>query len=193
MLNSCIEMVVSMKNVTKVLNITEKCDDTINMLQRQIDEKQKEILFLREKQHSNPGKRFFWGVLETLCFIFSALLLFFCFVASNGSSDDVLNSIAVLIVIGIPSLLLALLFRYFKNMYTVDETILSNLEMQVIELKKELDSVIESKEELIDNTSDNETKERISNDEKECPMCAEIIKKKAKICRYCGYKFDDIS
>lgn len=27
--------------------------------------------------------------------------------------------------------------------------------------------------------------------EKECPMCAEIIKAKAKICRFCGHKFAD--
>jgi len=26
-------------------------------------------------------------------------------------------------------------------------------------------------------------------DSKECPMCAEMVKKKAKICRFCGYKF----
>ncbi|RMG04549.1 MAG: hypothetical protein D6726_03150 [Nitrospirae bacterium] len=28
-------------------------------------------------------------------------------------------------------------------------------------------------------------------DSKECPMCAELVKKKAKICRFCGYKFDE--
>ncbi|MDR3597684.1 zinc ribbon domain-containing protein [Clostridium sp.] len=28
------------------------------------------------------------------------------------------------------------------------------------------------------------------NYEKECPMCAEKVKFKAKICRFCGYKFD---
>lgn len=27
---------------------------------------------------------------------------------------------------------------------------------------------------------------------KECPMCAEIVKAKAKICRFCGHKFDAI-
>lgn len=28
------------------------------------------------------------------------------------------------------------------------------------------------------------------NNEKDCPMCAETIKAAAKICRYCGHKFD---
>ncbi len=27
-------------------------------------------------------------------------------------------------------------------------------------------------------------------DEKECPMCAETVKARAKICRFCGYKFE---
>jgi DNA repair exonuclease SbcCD ATPase subunit len=31
-----------------------------------------------------------------------------------------------------------------------------------------------------------------SDDHKECPQCAEIIKAKAKICRFCHYKFDII-
>ncbi len=34
-----------------------------------------------------------------------------------------------------------------------------------------------------------ETDSIIDADIKECPMCAEIIKKKAKICRYCNHKF----
>jgi hypothetical protein len=29
----------------------------------------------------------------------------------------------------------------------------------------------------------------IDNDTKECPMCAETVKKKAKICRYCNHMF----
>jgi len=29
-------------------------------------------------------------------------------------------------------------------------------------------------------------------DEKECPMCAETVKARAKICRFCGHKFEAI-
>ncbi|MBI4489031.1 MAG: zinc ribbon domain-containing protein [Deltaproteobacteria bacterium] len=31
----------------------------------------------------------------------------------------------------------------------------------------------------------------LRTDEKECPMCAEIIKAKAKVCRFCGHRFAD--
>ena len=28
------------------------------------------------------------------------------------------------------------------------------------------------------------------NDTIECPMCAELVKPRAKVCRYCGHKFE---
>ncbi len=31
----------------------------------------------------------------------------------------------------------------------------------------------------------------LSHDSKECPMCAELVKKKAQICRFCGYRFEE--
>ena len=34
--------------------------------------------------------------------------------------------------------------------------------------------------------------ESISEDTKECPMCAETVKAKAKICRFCRHVFDDV-
>ena len=36
-----------------------------------------------------------------------------------------------------------------------------------------------------------EMKPDVIDDRIECPSCAELIKKKAKICRFCGYEFSD--
>ena len=33
-------------------------------------------------------------------------------------------------------------------------------------------------------------KGQIGGDEKECPRCAEFVKGKAKVCRFCGYEFE---
>jgi regulatory protein YycI of two-component signal transduction system YycFG len=39
-------------------------------------------------------------------------------------------------------------------------------------------------------TTEKFSEETLSSElEKVCPMCAETIKKAAKVCRYCGYKF----
>ena len=70
-------------------------------------------------------------------------------------------------------------------------------------LKKEirLKSLLNAEEVIVAKdfkgcASNNVTQEAFSDSvintelEKICPMCAETIKKAAKICRYCGHKFD---
>jgi hypothetical protein len=47
-------------------------------------------------------------------------------------------------------------------------------------------SVLGSYKKAKEPPTDTPTKNALLSDERECPFCAETIKKKAKVCRYCG-------
>lgn len=174
-----------MNNIQKVINVTEKYNEKIESLIREIGDYEKELTFLRIKNESNPGKKLFWAILETIGWIFvvftSLVIMAFCMEDPFG--------IVMLIIIETPSILITLLFRHFKSMYTVKEESLKLLEDKIFSLKRELEEVNEEKRVLINN-SEEIAISNIKDNEKECPMCAEVVKLRAKVCRFCGYSFN---
>lgn len=52
------------------------------------------------------------------------------------------------------------------------------------------DGVLNVTYELKEDTQTS-TKNTLTSDSKQCPMCAEDVKLAAKICRYCSHKFDE--
>ncbi|GGG06948.1 zinc ribbon domain-containing protein [Paenibacillus aceti] len=62
----------------------------------------------------------------------------------------------------------------------IDET-KSNYEQHMLNQQELITSEVESLKQY--NNSGNDTKE--------CPQCAEIVKARAKICRFCNYKFEE--
>lgn len=179
-----------MSNVQKILNITEKQDEKIESIAREIADYEKELSFLRIKNESNPGKKLLWQVLEVIGWIITSVnaIVMLAFTSDTGDSSGFLF---LLIFAGIPCLL-SLMFKHFKSMYKVKEESLKELEDKISCLKRELEKFNEEKRNVI-NLASNEEILNINqnfNDEKECPMCAEMVKVKAKICRFCGYTFN---
>ena len=66
--------------------------------------------------------------------------------------------------------------------------------MKLKSLKDEKRAFVLEQERKIKELKDDEMTEDFSitnlDETKECPMCAESVKIKAKICRFCGYKFE---
>lgn len=174
-----------MYNIKKVINVTEKHDEKIESLKREIADYEKELTFLRIKNESNPGKKLFWTILETIGWIFIILT---SFLIITVSVKDPFGFI-ILIIIETPSVLITLLFKHFKSMYSVKEDSLILLEDKILLLKRELEKVNEEKRVLINNSKE-VVINNIEESQKECPMCAELIKIRAKICRFCGYSFE---
>lgn len=75
------------------------------------------------------------------------------------------------------------------------ETVILEKEAKLKLLKKEKREIILEQEREIKSITDDNVANNYSveteNYERECPMCAEKIKLKAKVCRFCGNKFDN--
>lgn len=179
-----------MSTIHKVINVTEKHDEKIESLKREISDYEKELMFLRVKNEYNPGKKIFWGVLEVFGWIavgIAVLISLISIEAYNGNGD---MFTFITIVIVTPIILLTLVFRHFKSIYTVKEESLKILEEKIFILKRDLEKVNEEKRMCI-NFSQERVISNEKREEKECPMCAELVKVRAKVCRFCGHKFDE--
>ncbi|MEG0563183.1 hypothetical protein [Anaerorhabdus sp.] len=176
--------------VTQVLNITEKHDEKINRFKREIGVLKKELAALKEKNERDPGKKFIWTTLEIITWIIVGGAWFITLQGENAKVDDIL----VLIIVTIPILLAGFAFNKFKNMYKVEEDRFVAIESKIKKLNILLEKAIEEKINII-NIASTVAGHSVNNsqipesDEKECPMCAEKIKYKAKICRFCRYEF----
>ncbi|MDR3597685.1 hypothetical protein [Clostridium sp.] len=113
-----------MNNVNIALNLTEKQDEKIESIKREISSYEKELTLLEIKNESNPGKKIFWTILEVIGWIITSFIGIL-FLASGTHESGALA--LLLIFDGIP-FLLTLMFRHFKNLYTVKEEALSKLQ-----------------------------------------------------------------
>lgn len=74
---------------------------------------------------------------------------------------------------------------FFLNLF-LGWTLVGWIVAMVWALTKDEQKVIIEK----DNTSFKKNNESIGLEHKKCPDCAELIKIEAKVCRYCGLRFD---
>lgn len=181
-----------------------------------IDELKKEKSSLTTKMNllkaSNTGA----GFASIILYIFLSAISFFSLIliiaalsSEKGRSHDFTpTGTIILLVIGSSSILVMIRYsKYRQNKCAKNEKELQELNTEICHLKYLINeketrkkSLLNAEEVIVAKdmkvVQDTLTTEKFSEEtmnselEKICPMCAETIKKAAKICRYCGHKFE---
>lgn len=145
-------------------------------------------------------KRFFYNAAIWSFFIILGIILLVS-IFTPYDADDVIKA-RVYICLGVACLVKVFLYHRKKiscwpNDY-LDKDINAELELtKLIELVEQWKiekrnfllshnaNIVKSDHVLMDTIRGD-----IGGDEKECPRCAEFVKGRAKVCRFCGYEFE---
>lgn len=182
-----------MAEIQKTLNITEALNERINVFTEDIRKYERDLGQVKKKNAVIIIRRRFLFAMAILCWVFAALYA----LALIGYKGDIFvhGCFACLIFLG------GLGFNNAKKKYKKDNDTEVELLKKINEVSNKLNKVKREKRDMV---LQYETEIKHKQDEdiitenfkaepdlKECPMCAEMIKAKAKLCRYCGHKFEN--
>lgn len=176
-----------MNRIQKTISVTEALNERINIIEEEIELYKNERLKLVSSKIAKRIKKTFLIFAIIGLFIFALFLMLFAFMAEDGLGAIVLILLVNIVLLGV-SLSAFKGINLEENRIRELEEIIARLTMEVNKKKEERTETILGyerqikQEEFLDENN-------LSMLEKECPMCAESVKIRAKKCRFCGYDF----
>jgi len=176
-----------MKETTRTASITEIYDDLL----KNLHERKKRA----EKNHKLLSARAGIGGCFLVVLTIISILHLVVGIAMSFDKKVENGSGKAIIIIGLVFCAgCALGFKGMKNLSkrkNLSANYLSELNLQILSTSQKKSMYLKAEEHLLENEhNESSVPTPVLIEEKNCPMCAEIVKKAAKICRYCGHKFE---
>lgn len=171
-----------MMSEPSIIDKSEDLNNKIRLIKKEISLYEKEVSLLQIKKRFFPPSKHFYKFLEVVNWLITIVSIIYWLKFIPSLSTPLGNYLRLLIVSS-PFLFLAILFRDCYNNCINNENYLSLLQIKLLELNDLLEKVKKDQVELLFS------KQSTNEDFKECPICSEFVRAKAKICRYCGHKF----
>ena len=180
-----------MNSLQKTINIHEILDERIKMLQEELNLYEQEKNQIVLAKNSKSFIRFFLYLVLIISVII--FLIFILLTFEYGNDDSLDGFIAFIVFLGLISYGGLCGTSFDKEKFNQLNELINNLKIDIEKIKKEKREIILKYErEIKDSENDDFIKEEdFLVTEKECPMCAEMVKIKAKKCRFCGHMFGE--
>lgn len=185
-----------MKDIQIAMGAVESLNERIYNLQEDLKELESQKTALITQKPVKKVKKIFFSTLGAV-FLIIALVCFVLFIGLVCEGEGVaIVYITLMIIFGVFAF--ACLSSELSDQENDKlERLEKGISLKRIVLseykEKKRELILENEKKLNDALKEKNTAkfpfENIAED-KECPMCAETVKAKACICRYCGHKFD---
>lgn len=193
--------------IQHTVSATETYDEKIKAAEEKIVEIRQRLNSLAAKNFGKSFKSNLYQLIRITIFFLlasSLYLLYYYFSNSEGEcSRNEEHCQTTLILFFISSLILAagfiLISKTIRNNKDVKEydhkaeIELNKLEQLCVRWREEKRAFLIAHNVNIvktDHVLNDSIEGKLGGDEKECPKCAESVKSRAKVCRYCGYEFE---
>ena len=190
-----------MSEVQKTVNVTEAIQARINVLTHQKTQYENDLAALKNtrvaiEKSADSGNGMGCGWLIGICFVLVAfvaapllgilvgVIIMVAFIASKNRIDAAQKEKEKLLIL-----------QRNESDKQIGEVhkLLSETTNKLQEAERQkLEILLSYEREILAAQNDEIVSATESIDTKECPECAETIKLRAKVCRYCGYKFETI-
>jgi hypothetical protein len=200
-----------MKETIRTASVLEIYNQAIQEFQKQKKLLETELQIAKVKKASSKVGYSFGKIFTSVILIVSYLMVFGSFKRlfnSNEEMSDVLKSFIFFIITSVIVTYLAI--RFGRNVNNNNKardlriilisSEIDKIDLEISERKMRIKSLLQAEEVIVAKdikaAHQYADVELFSQDtvnlelEKVCPMCAETVKKAAKICRYCGNKFE---
>jgi len=167
------------EKIVKVVNVTDAIDEKIKVVEEELKKAKAEYYLLSGKTWKQKINRFFFITL--LFFLCTLVVVIIAGIMGAAGITTIVFvgsawSLLLVIVAGQSNDDKKILVTEAKNHF---ETLTAMLESLKLERRKML---LEQGNEI--------TAISTESNSKECPRCAEIVKLRAKVCRFCNYEFE---
>lgn len=200
-----------MQNIVRTIDTTEAFRLKMQQLETELQKREKELARLEDTGLLTSASGSFQNFLGTIAYTVGVLVVATCILAAMNIKEDAGAYIIMAIFFG--GICFYGGYRWkngSREKHREAEEKRRSVEQRKVQVQKEIEDLraeIKQQQEFINrhmlnqqellnqeimaiqNTSQTTTTS-IESDTKECPQCAEIIKVKARICRYCNFKFD---
>ncbi|MGG1660915.1 zinc ribbon domain-containing protein [Brevibacillus sp. NRS-1366] len=199
-----------MQNIVRTIDTTEAFRLKVQQLETELQKREKELVRLEDTGMLTSASGSFQNFIGTLAYTASFFVIVICLFTAMVANRD--GGVYIYFAVFFGGICFYFGRRWKKGSrekHREAEEKRRSVEERKVQVREEIENLrteIKQQQDFINKHMLNQQEllnqeikaiqnasqmsDAVGSDTKECPQCAEIIKAKARICRYCNFKFD---